>query len=107
VDGVLGWTSHLVHALAYTLAAGVEASGERSLALAGPSLRDATRVAASAPELWRDIFFANAAAVDQAIRRFSADLEELRAAVVAGDEVEVVRLLEAGRAARARLEGGR
>lgn len=106
-DRVLAWTSHLVHALAYTLAAGVEASGRRSFDLAGPSLREVTRVAASRPELWRDIFLANTAAVEQAIRRFGAELEALRAAIVAADEAEVIRLLEGGKAARARLEEGR
>jgi prephenate dehydrogenase len=106
-DRALGWTSHLVHALAYTLAAGIDGSGSRSFDLAGPSLREATRVAASSPELWRDIFLGNAAAVDESIRRFGADLEALRSAIAAGDGAEIARLLGRGVAARARLSGNR
>jgi prephenate dehydrogenase len=106
-DRALAWTSHLVHALAYTLASGVESAGRRSFDLAGPSLLETTRIAASAPELWRDIFLANAGAVDQAIRRFGAGLEALRAAIANADEAEIARLLEDGKAARARLVEGR
>lgn len=106
-DRALAWTSHLVHALAYTLARSIDAAGSDLFAFAGPSLREVTRVAASAPELWRDIFLANAAPVDDVIKVFTRHLEELRRAVATGGEDEVLRLLEEAHAARARLEGRR
>ena len=54
-DRALGVTSHLPHLLAFALA-GV-AAGERTAIgeLLGPSFRDMTRIAASSPEMWRDI----------------------------------------------------
>jgi prephenate dehydrogenase len=104
-DRALAWTSHLVHALAYTLAHAIEATDPGLFAFAGPSLRDATRVAASRPELWSEIFLANAGAVIASIETFSADLEHLRRAVAERDEAEILRLLRVAAAARARLGG--
>lgn len=104
-DSSLAWTSHVVHALAYTLA---RAIGERDAGLfelAGPSLRDVTRVAASSPELWREILTANADAVSAALREYAGELNELRAAIEERDGGAVLELLRAGRAARLRLEG--
>lgn len=106
-DRALAWTSHLVHALAYTLAAAIDAEDPSRFALAGPSLREVTRVAGSLPELWRDVFLANRAAVDEAITTFSSRLERLRTAIAAGDRDAIARLLEAGRAGRRRLESER
>ncbi len=103
-DRALAWTSHLVHVLAYALAHAIDEADGALFHLAGPSLRDVTRVAASAPELWRDIFFANAGAVDDAIGAFAVELERFRAAIQVGDEEALLRLLQAARAARARLE---
>lgn len=103
-DHALAWTSHLVHAIAYTLAAAIAARDPQLFELAGPSLRDATRVAATAPALWRDILLANADPVDHVIRCFSAGLEELRRAIVRRDEERLVQCLQAGHAGRRRLE---
>lgn len=104
-DRALAWTSHLVHALAYSLARAIESTDPGLFAFAGPSLRDATRVAASRPELWKDIFVANAGAVSRSVEAFSAELERLRAAIERRDEAEILRLLEAAAAARSRLGG--
>jgi prephenate dehydrogenase len=104
-DRALAWTSHLVHALAYSLAHAIEETDPGLFAFAGPSLRDATRVAASRPELWRDIFVANAGAVARSIEIFAAELGRLRVAIEKHDETEILRLLEAAVAARRRLGG--
>jgi hypothetical protein len=62
-DRALAWTSHVVHVIAYALAGAVGAANGETLRYGGPSLRDATRVAASSPELWADILLTNAAEV--------------------------------------------
>jgi prephenate dehydrogenase len=103
-DRALAWTSHLVHALSFVLADSVAASDPRNLRFAGPSLREATRVAGSSPELWQDIFQANSRAVGDAIDRFADRLEELRQAIGRGDANAMRALLESGRAARLALE---
>ena len=74
------------------------------LALEGPSLRDATRVAASPAELWRDIFLANAEAVSGAIAAVAAELEGLRAAIARGDAAALHDLLDAAVTAKRRSE---
>jgi len=103
-DRALAWTSHLVHALAYVLADAVAASDRGNLRFAGPSLREVTRVAASSPELWSDIFLANARAVTEAVDLFTGRLDELRRAIGRGDAQSVRALLDSGRAARLALE---
>lgn len=106
-DRALAWTSHVVHALAYTLAHAIAAADPAHFAFAGPSLREATRTAASPVELWRNIFLANASAVGAALDAFDSELAALRAAIAAGDEAALTRLLEAGQAGRARLDAER
>jgi len=106
-DRALAYTSHLVHAIAFALAKTVGDAGDEVVGLAGPSLRDATRVAASRGELWRDIFDANRAALLAAVDTFTARLLDLRAAVARGDDAALLALLDTARRARERLEGGR
>lgn len=106
-DQTLAWTSHLVHTIAYTLARAIEARDPELLAYAGPSLRDATRVAASSPEMWRDILLTNAGPVGDVMQEFMGQLERLREMIVACDEAELERFLRAGQTARKRLEGSK
>jgi prephenate dehydrogenase len=104
-DRALAWTSHLVHAIAYALVRAIEGADPGLFAFGGPSLRDATRVAASPAELWRDIFLANADAVGAALGEFAGELERLRAAIAAGDPAALESLLAAAVAAKQRREG--
>jgi prephenate dehydrogenase len=106
-DRALAWTSHAVHALAFALVRAIDRADPALLARGGPSLRDATRVAASPAELWRDIFLANADAVTAALAQCGAELERLRAAIAAGDAAALQALLEAAVAAKRRSEGER
>ncbi len=104
-DALLARTSHLPHVLAFVLARLVGAPIENidPLALAGPSLIEGTRIAASSPELWRDILLGNAAAVVAACDAARADLERLRAAVAAGDGATIATLVAEAGAVRARM----
>lgn len=105
-DRALAWTSHLGHVLSYALARAIgEAPGDDVLALAGPSLRELTRLAGGSAPMWRDIFLTNDRAVLDAVDAFDAALAELRGAVARGDAAAIDALLERGLATRRRLEG--
>jgi prephenate dehydrogenase len=108
-DELLARVSHVPHLLAYALVAAVgEArSGARAaLEYAGSGFRDATRIAASSPELWRDIALANATAISGALGEFRAALARIEALVIAGDAAGLEAALAAARAVRRRLERG-
>jgi len=99
-DRALAWTSHVEHALAYALVRAIAGADPALLAAGGPSLRDATRVAASPAELWRDIFLANADAVGDAIAKVVGELDGLRRAIASGDATALHKLLAAAVAAK-------
>jgi len=85
-DRMMAAVSHLPHLFANLLVGqAAVALGDRSIPVAGPSFRDATRVAGAAPGLWASIYESNADAlveqVDAAIER----LAEVREALGAGD----------------------
>jgi len=95
-DRVLGITSHLPHLIAYTIVAtagDVEQSmpGEVAKYSAG-GFRDFTRIAASDPIMWRDIFLHNRDAVLEMLQRFNEDLTALQRAIRwgEGDTLEAV-----------------
>jgi prephenate dehydrogenase len=109
-DRVLGAGSHLPHVAAYALAATLGAiSGdviEGLRRLPTPSLRDTTRVAASSPVMWRDIFLDNRAEVLPLVEALVRQVEALRAAIASGDGKRIEQLLEAGKIGRDRLVPG-
>lgn len=108
-DRLLARTSHLPHVVAFALAHAmgeVESLGAIASRIAGTSARDGTRVAASNPAVWRDIFLANRLALLPAIDELAAFVEELRRLVTMGDGEAIGRRLEEARARRARLLGG-
>jgi len=101
-DTALAAVSHLPHVLAYALVAHVAAArdGARNLALAGSGFRDATRIAASNPEMWRDIVLANRDAVLAQMDGYGALLETLRDLIAKGDGAALEALFSAARATR-------
>lgn len=80
-DQILAIVSHLPHMLAFTLMNHVQACASFDpnyiLGYAGSSLRDCTRVAASSPEMWRDICLANRAQLLAEIETYQKELTEL------------------------------
>jgi cyclohexadieny/prephenate dehydrogenase len=88
-DLVLGITSHLPHLIAYTIVGTAEDLGEvtRSevLKFSAGGFRDFTRIAASDPTMWRDVFLANKDAVLEMLARFNEDLSALTRAMRNGD----------------------
>jgi prephenate dehydrogenase len=103
-DRVLAAVSHLPHAVAYALAGALGALGAESFrGLAGGGLVDTTRIAATPAAIWIDIFLENRGPVLAALDAFQAELGGLRAAIAGGDADGIRRILEAARAARARI----
>ena len=93
-DLVLAVTSHLPHLIAYTIVGtasdleGVTQSEVIKYSAGG--FRDFTRIAASDPVMWRDVFLSNKDAVLEMLQRFSEDLSALQRAIRydKGDELE-------------------
>jgi cyclohexadieny/prephenate dehydrogenase len=88
-DLVLAVTSHLPHLIAYTIvgtASDLEGvtQGEVIKYSAG-GFRDFTRIAASDPTMWRDVFLTNKDAVLEMLQRFTEDLTALQRAIRVGD----------------------
>jgi prephenate dehydrogenase len=87
-DRLVSLTSHLPHALANLLvnqAGGSRVDGHEPLAAAGGSLRDMTRVAGANPRIWVDIFLDNAEELRTALTDHRRRVEQLEAALTAGD----------------------
>ncbi|MFM6930856.1 MAG: prephenate/arogenate dehydrogenase family protein [Novosphingobium sp.] len=92
-DLVLAVTSHLPHLIAYTIvgtASDLEGvtQGEVIKYSAG-GFRDFTRIAASDPTMWRDVFLTNKDAVLEMLQRFSEDLTALQRAIRVGDGAQL------------------
>jgi prephenate dehydrogenase len=95
-DRIFAAVSHLPHLLAFALVARIasEPDGERKLGFAGAGFRDFTRIAASNPEMWRDISIANRAALSDELRGYRALLDALQRAVDAGDAAAIERVFD-------------
>jgi prephenate dehydrogenase len=91
-DRLMASVSHLPHVLANVLvsqAARALADSDERLPAAGPSFRDATRVAGANDAIWTDIYLANRDAVIERIDDTVSRLGEVRAALHAGDPAAV------------------
>jgi cyclohexadieny/prephenate dehydrogenase len=88
-DVVLAITSHLPHLIAYTIvgtATGLEESTQKEvIKFSASGFRDFTRIAASDPIMWRDIFLNNREAVLEMLGRFTEDLTALQRAIRWGE----------------------
>jgi prephenate dehydrogenase len=88
------------------MAAQLEPAAAEALDLAGPGLRDVTRIAAGDTELWTQILAANAIPVAEVLAAVAADLSEAVRLLADGDGVKsVANLLDRGRAGVARIPG--
>ena len=109
-DRVLGAGSHLPHVAAYALAATLGGLSPEVIEglrrLPTSSLRDTTRVAASSPVMWRDIFLDNRDEVLPLIGALLRQVEALRTAIAAGDGARLGELLETAKSARDRIVPG-
>lgn len=106
-DRVLAMVSHLPHVVAYALAGEIdacEAAGEELVPFSAGGLKDFTRVAASDPALWRDIFTMNRDEVAAGIRAYRKRLERLEQLIRDGRGDELRDELDRARSLRRRVE---
>ena len=103
-DLVLAITSHVPHLIAYNIvntAAHLERVTDREvIKFSAGGFRDFTRIAASDPVMWRDIFLNNKEAVLDMLGRFTEDLTALQRAIRFGDGDTLHRLFTDARAVR-------
>jgi prephenate dehydrogenase len=105
-DRLVAVTSHLPHALANVLlnqAGGARIDGHEPLAAAGGSLRDMTRIAGANPRVWVDIFLENREALAAALAEHRRRIEQVEAALEAGDAGFLARWIGEASANRRRL----
>ena len=84
-DNVLALTSHLPHAIAYSIVRTVINNDHKFkdeiIQYSASGLRDFTRIAASDPTMWRDIFIHNSENILKVLDSFSENLEEIKKAI--------------------------
>jgi len=101
-DRLLAFVSHLPQLTASALMHVVgTTAGERGLALTGRGLFDATRLASSPADIWRDICRSNADAIGEALDDLIRELEALRRGLTSSSEID--RVFESAGTWRARL----
>ena len=101
-DEVLAATSHLPHLLAYSLVDTLANTHENKeiFNYAAGGFRDFTRIAASSPVMWRDIFSANKTQILKTLDLFNHDLHFLRTAIEQDDTTTMMGVLTRAKVAR-------
>ena len=106
-DMVLAITSHLPHLIAYNIvgtAADLEdVTDSEVIKYSASGFRDFTRIAASDPTMWRDVFMNNREAVLEMLGRFSEDLSVLQRAIRFGDGDTLFNLFTRARGVRRKI----
>jgi prephenate dehydrogenase len=107
-DAAFAAVSHLPHLLAFAYFSAVinQPLGRDFLALAGPGFRDFTRIAASSPEMWRDILVANREEVLKQSLRFRRALDALEHVMREGNADALEGLIRGPAEARATWSPG-
>ena len=103
-DLVLAITSHLPHLIAFNIVNTAEhlkrVTDSEVIKFSAGGFRDFTRIAASDPTMWRDIFLTNKEAVLHMLKRFGEDLSVLEHAIRTDDGETLYRLFGEARAIR-------
>ena len=106
-DLVLAVTSHIPHLIAYTIVGTAsdleEVTRSEVIKYSAGGFRDFTRIAASDPVMWRDVFLNNREAVLDMLDRFLTDLGMMREAIRAGDGETMFDQFSKTRAIRRRI----
>jgi cyclohexadieny/prephenate dehydrogenase len=106
-DRVLAIVSHLPHLIAFTICGTADDLADESrrevLRFAASGFRDFTRIAASDPIMWRDVFLNNREALLEMLARFLEDAQAMARAVRWGDAAYIEDMVERGRKIRRSL----
>ena len=102
-DSAVALVSHLPQISASLLAKQLKDAPENWLSLAGQGLRDSTRIAASDPELWREIIGINRAQILPLLKKLEVDLTSLIEEI--GDGDSVATFIAQGQEGRLRIPG--
>jgi cyclohexadieny/prephenate dehydrogenase len=106
-DEVLALISHLPHLIAFTIVGTAsrheESTDSEVIKFSAGGFRDFTRIAASNPTVWRDIFLNNRDVVLEMVGRFSEDLALLSSAIRRGDGETLVEQFSKSRIVRRRI----
>ena len=107
-DASFAAVSHMPHLAAFALINAVarQPQGAQHLALAGPGFRDFSRIAASDPNVWRDILLANREEVLRQSALMRQALGEFERAMHSGDAAQLQRLIEEASQTRSRWRLG-
>ena len=101
-DRIFAAVSHLPHLLSYALVHDLALRDNRDLlfSFAASGFRDFTRIAASHPEMWRDICLANRVALLEELDRYRSQLDELHDILQRGDGAALEKTFDIARTAR-------
>jgi cyclohexadieny/prephenate dehydrogenase len=106
-DRVLAIVSHLPHLLAFTICGTADDLADETrqqvLKFAASGFRDFTRIAASDPVMWRDVFLNNREALLEMLARFTEDAQAMARAVRWGDAAYIEDKIHRGRVIRRNL----
>ncbi len=106
-DKVLAITSHVPHLIAYNIVGTArdleEVTKSEVIKFSAGGFRDFTRIAASNPTMWRDVFLNNKDAVLEMLGRFSEDLTALQRAIRWGDGEALYDMFEKTRRIRKQI----
>lgn len=104
-DTAFAAVSHLPHLLAFAMMHSLtgQAHGEDYLHMAGPGLRDFTRIAGSDPKIWRDILLANRQEVMGQLQHYRQALQAFETALQAGNDEQLETMIEHASAARSQF----
>jgi len=95
-DYVLSLTSHLPHAIAYSIVRTAINNDDKFkddiVQYSAGGLRDFTRIAASDPIMWRDIFIDNSENILKVLDSFSKNLDEIKKAIQSKDEKKLINM---------------
>lgn len=102
-DAAYAAVSHLPHLIAFAMINGIksQAHGKDYMALAGPGFRDFTRIAASDPQMWRDILIANREELLAQSKIFQQTLQSLEQLISSGSGDALESLIEQASQTRA------
>ena len=97
-DKILSLTSHLPHVIAYNIVRTAMGDDEKTkkdvIRYSAGGLRDFTRIAASNPIMWKDIFIDNSDLIIDGINKFSKSLDEFKKAITEKDSKKLLEIFK-------------